>query len=247
MAHKEYIRHTDGNRVVLFIHGFLGSPEHFESFIDLVPENCGIYNVLLRGHGGNVRDFAGASMKQWKEQVENIIFELNEKYREIIIVAHSMGTLFAYDLSAKYPECIKALLLLGTPLKIGVKVTAFVNSFKSLLGLISDEDEVGKAYDKAHGVKLNLKLWEYIGWIPRYLELFSESKRSRTTIENVNVPCYIFQSAKDELVSRKSEKFIPQKENIALTVLEKSAHFIYDKNDFTKVTEVFLDILSDKI
>ena len=44
MAHEEYIRHTDGDRVVLFIHGFLGSPEHFEKFIELVPKEYGIYN-----------------------------------------------------------------------------------------------------------------------------------------------------------------------------------------------------------
>lgn len=247
MAHEEYVRHTCEDKVVLFIHGFLGSPEHFEKFIELVPEYFGIYNVLLCGHGGNVRDFSKASMALWKEQVENIVLELNKRYTEIIIVAHSMGTLFAYDLANKYPETVKAMILLGTPLKIGVKGTAFANSFKSLFGLISDEDEIGKAYDKAHGVKLNLKLWEYIGWIPRYLELFSESKRGRTTIKNISVPCYIFQSARDELVSRKSERYIPQKENITLSILENSAHFIYDKFDFQKVAKLFSKILGDKI
>ncbi len=243
MAHREYVRHRDGDRVVLFIHGFLGSPEHFERFIGLVPEDYGIYNVLLRGHGGTVRDFSKASMKQWKEQIEDIISELRARYKEIVIVAHSMGTLFAYDLATRYPQVIKSLFMLGTPLKIAVKGTAFINSFKSLFGLISEDDETGKAYDKAHSVKLNLKMWEYIGWIPRYLELFAESKRGRTIIKNVGTPCYIFQSAKDELVSRKSERFIPEKENIYLTLLEKSAHFIYDREDIKLLTERFKEII----
>lgn len=243
MAHREYIRHTNGDRAVLFIHGFLGSPEHFERFIELIPENYGIYNVLLRGHGGKVRDFSKASMKQWKEQMEDVISELKARYKEIVIVAHSMGTLFSYDLAARYPQVIKALFMLGTPLKIAVKGTAFANSFKSLFGLISEDDETGKAYDKAHSVKLNLKIWEYIGWIPRYLELFAESKRGRTIINNVDIPCYIFQSAKDEFVSKKSEQFIPQKENIYLTVLEKSAHFIYDREDIKLLTEKFKEII----
>lgn len=242
MAHEEYIRHTDGDRAVLFVHGFLGSPEHFEFFLDLVPEDYGIYNVLLRGHGGTVSDFSKASMKIWKEQIEDIFSQLIKKYKEIIIVAHSMGTLFAYLLAIKYPKNVKFMILLGTPLKISVKLRACVNSFKSLFGLISNKDEIGKAYAKAHGVKLNLKFWEYIGWIPRYLELFAESKKGRSNISNVDVPCFVFQSANDELVSRKSEKFIPEKKNISLTVLERSAHFIYGKEDINLVFQTFEEL-----
>ena len=243
MAHEEYIRHTDGDRVVLFIHGFLGSPEHFEKFIELVPKDYGIYNVLLYGHGGTVKDFSSASMKIWKSQILKILKELDEKYKEIIIVSHSMGTLFSYSLAIKYPEKIKTMLLLATPLKIGLKWTACVNSLKSLFGIISDDDEVGKAYNKAHSVRLNLKLWEYIGWIPRYLELFREAKAGRINIQKVNVPCFIFQSGKDELVSFKSIKYIPKKENIHLSVLNNSAHFIYDKEDFKIVLDKFKEII----
>jgi len=154
-----------------------------------------------------------------------------------------MGTLFAYSLATKYPEKIKAMLMLGTPLKIGVRMTACINSLKSIFGFISDDDEVGKAYQKAHSVKLTLKLWQYIGWIPRYLELFREAKDGRVNIQKVEAPCFIFQSKKDELVSFKSVKFIPEKENIHLTVLKNSAHFIYDKNDFKMVTYGFKKIL----
>jgi esterase/lipase len=84
VKHKEYIRHTSGNTAVLFIHGFLGSPNHFRPFLELVPENFGIYNVLLHGHGRTVKDFSNASMKIWKEQVENIVLQLSEKYDKII-------------------------------------------------------------------------------------------------------------------------------------------------------------------
>ncbi len=243
MAHEEYIRHTDGDSVVLFVHGFLGSPEHFKKFIELIPENYGIYNVLLCGHGGTTRDFSKASMKKWKEQIDGIVSDLSEKYKEIIIVAHSMGTLFAYSISIKYPERVKTMILLATPLKIAVKLTAFINSLKSVFGLISDKDEIGKTYVKAHSVKLTLKLWEYIGWIPRYFELFRESVKGRSSINRVTVPCVIFQSANDELVSRKSEKYIPAKKNISLTVLKNSAHFIYDKDDMECILNTFVKII----
>lgn len=247
MAYETYIRHADGDTVVLFVHGFLGSPDHFEKFIQLIPENIGIYNVLLCGHGGSVRDFSKVSMEQWKSQVDGIVRELKDKYKNIIIVAHSMGTLFAMDAAVKYPDAVECLFLLGSPLKIGVKGTAFINTLKSLFGRISEDDDVGKAYDKAHSIKLTLKLWEYIGWIPRYLELFGESKRGRSTILDVNVPCYIFQSVQDELVSIKSVKHIPKKENIKLTLLEHSAHFIYNREEFKILTNEFSELLRCKL
>ena len=101
------------------------------------------------------------------------------------------------------------------------------------------DDEISQAYKNSHSVKLNFRLWEYIGWIPRYVELFSESKKARNSIGKVVVPTYIYQSAKDELVSMKSLKFIPKKENIKLTVLKKSAHFIYDKKEFEFILKRF--------
>ena len=66
MKHTPYIRHTNSQKVVLCIHGFLGSPRHFDMFIPYIPEDIAVYNLLLPGHGGNVRAFGRASMKEWK-------------------------------------------------------------------------------------------------------------------------------------------------------------------------------------
>ena len=113
MSHKTYIRHVEnGETAVLFIHGFLGSTEHFARFISLVPENYGIYNVLLEGHGGSTKDFAKASMEKWKAQVSHVVDELLGKYKFLIIVGHSMGTFFAMDTAVNFPDRIKHLFLL---------------------------------------------------------------------------------------------------------------------------------------
>lgn len=244
MTHEAYIRHVAGSsNVVLFIHGFLGSPRHFDTFVEEVPETYAVYNILLRGHGGSVRDFANASMEMWKNQVDGVVKELVGRYQNIIIVAHSMGTFFAMDAAIKYPDRVAALFLLGMPLEISVQPTAAVNTLKSFFNLHSEQDTVGKAYREAHSVMLNKRVWEYIGWIPRYLELFAESKKSRSTILEVNTPCYIFQSAKDELVSMKSMDYIPDKPNMHVRVLQNSAHFIYSDEDFSHMKSVFRRIL----
>ncbi len=237
--HKTYIRQAKGDTAVFFIHGFLGSSEHFKSFISCVPEDIAVYNILLEGHGGTVGDFAKASMKKWKNQINSTALEILSKYKNIIIMGHSMGALFAMELAEKYPDNVKTLFLLGVPLKIAVKATATVNSLKSIFNLISDDDETGRAYQNAHSVKLNMKLWEYIGWIPRYLELFCEARRGRELPVGITASCYVFQSKKDELVSLKSLKYFPQKENIKIEILENSSHFIYSKYDYARMENQF--------
>ena len=246
MAHKTYIREVnDGNSVVLFIHGFLGSTEQFGEFILNLPDEYGVYNILLDGHGKTVRDFANTSMEKWKKQIDEIMQKLVKKYKNIIIVGHSMGTFFAMDSALKYKENVKGIFLLQSPLKIGVKPTAFLNTFKSLFNLISDDDYIGKAYKKSHSVKLTLRFWEYIGWLPRYLELFRESVVARETIDKVEVPCSVYQSARDELVSLKSLNYIPEKDNIKLKLLDKSRHFIYEKNEKDMLIKEFMEFCEE--
>ena len=54
---------------------------------------------------------------------------------------------------------------------------------------------------------------------------------------------FAFQSAKDELVSRKSEKYIKKNDKIILSVLEKSRHFLYNKEDMEYLLENFRNLL----
>ena len=243
---KTYIRTADNSdTVVLFIHGFLGSTEHFERFVARVPESISVYNVLLAGHGAGVSDFTRASMEEWKSQIENILSELADKYRKIYIVGHSMGTFFALDGAVKYEYKVKCIYLMQSPLKIGVKPNALANTFKSFFKVFENNEKV-REYKKAQGVKFSLRVWEWVGLIPRYLELFGESKRARSTFLKVKTPCLVFQSKKDELVSMKSVKYIPSADNIKVNVLEKSEHFIYDREETEYLEKTFSDMISGK-
>lgn len=246
MMHKTYIRDAQkSDTAVLFIHGFLGSPKHFEPFYKCVPETHAIYNILLDGHGKTVKDFSNASMEKWKKQVEDTVNEILKKYSKIIIMAHSMGTFFAMDEAIKHPDNVKGIFLLGSAIKIGVKSNAFSNTLKAFFGKIEKDDYIAEAYKNSHSVTLDKRVWLYAGWIPRYLELFRQSRISRTNVKNVNVPCFFFQSANDELVSIKSVRHIPHKENIKVQILKTSRHFIYSEEDFKIVYDSFSDFLKN--
>ena len=224
--HKEFIKEAEGaNTAILMIHGIFGTPRHFDDIVKLVPDNWSVYNILLDGHGKGVREFSRTSMGKWKNQVNEMFAKLYEKYDNIYIVGHSMGTLLSLDISFKYADKIRAMILLAVPLKIFLKPVSTINSVKLVFGLTSEDNPMDVASKKAHGVKHDAWFWHYAGWIPRYLELFALIRKVRKNIENVNVPCYTFQSKKDEMVAFGSLKHLQKNKGFVNNILEKSMHF----------------------
>lgn len=231
MSHTEYVRDVKGDTVVLFLHGILGTPDHFKDFVDLVPVECAVYNILLDGHGKRAENLSKTSMKKWKEQVHTTVEYLAERYDKIIIVAHSMGTLFAVNEGVKFNKKVRALFLLSTPLAVNVKLKAFTNSLKVVFDKEENLDEVAKAMKYGCSIDLDRRVWSYIGWIPRYAELLAEVSKTREILPMLDIPCYIFQSKHDELVSLKSDEYFKTNPEITYYLLESSCHFYYSNHD----------------
>lgn len=232
MKHSEFKKEVTGSRTaLLFIHGILGTPNHFKMFLGHVPKSRSAYGILLKGHGKTVDDFSAATMAMWKAQVKEKIEELSEQYDNIIIAAHSMGTLLAINASLAYPHKVKALFLLAVPLKVFVKPTAIKNSIRVIFNKVPMNDPIASAAKNAYSIAPDKRLWKYIRWSRNYLALFSEIRRTRNRIKSLSIPCRVFQSKKDELVSTASIKYLKQNEMIDLSVLERSGHYYYEKND----------------
>ena len=239
MVHKPFIRETGGGTAVLFIHGILGTPEHFHDFIPLVPPSWSIYNILLDGHGKTVRDFSRSSMEAWKAQVSRTVDDLSERYERVLIAAHSMGTLFALTEAVGHRGTVKGLFLLAVPLQFALKPSAAVNSIKVICGCVSEDDAVAVAARDAYSIRPSRRIWGYAGWIPRYLELFREVKRVRGLLPLLDVPCYAFQSEKDELVSMGSSRYLQAGERVEINVLRQSRHFYYHPEDYAYLLQCF--------
>jgi len=237
--HKEYSRIiNDADTAVLFIHGIIGTPDHFIDFIPLVPENISVFNMLLDGHGGTVEDFSHTSMEKWKKQVSDKVDELSLTHSKIIIVAHSMGTLFAIDEAIKHPDIIERLFLIASPLKVSLKPRMFTSATKIYFN-IKDDDEHTSAARRAYGIDDRKNIFKYAGWLPRYKELMFEILDIRKRVKDVNVRTQVFQSADDELVSVKSEKYLSVNEMFEINMLKKSSHFYYDKDDYAFLLDSF--------
>ena len=175
MKHTPFIRVVPGaDTAVLMIHGIVGSPDHFKDLLPLIPEDWSIYNILLDGHGGEVEDFSHTSMKKWKSQVHAQLDEILLTHRKVLVIAHSMGTLFAIAEAISRPDSIDALFLLNVPLMPFVQPKTAVNSVRMALGKSKNHWEA-RALEAAGSVNLSPKLWKYVGWTPRFWELLQVS------------------------------------------------------------------------
>ena len=214
--HEEYRRTVSGaDKAVLFIHGILGTPDHFTEFIPLVPQDMSVHSILLDGHGKGVRDFSKTSMQKWEAQVSLAIGEL-----------------------------IRKMFLLAVPLKLSLKPKLFANSLKVYFGKGAPEDEELAAARKCYGITDSKNILLYLGWIPRFLELFSKMAEIRRLIGAVTVPCIACQSMKDEMVSKKCADILRNGPGIKVLELKNSGHYYYEKDDLSLIKDEFAKFLT---
>ena len=243
MEHKEYIRIVQNSNIaVLFIHGIVGTPNHFSEFVSLIPESFSVYNLLLDGHGKRVKDFSNTSMKKWEEQVDSVVQKLCLTHEKIYIVAHSLGTLLAIEQAIKNKKVCK-LFLLAVPLRLSLKAKMPINSLKVYFDKINSEDYEALAAKKCYGIEKDRNPFHYIGWIPRFVELFSKIRHTRKTANLLNTTCLVYQSRRDEMVSRRSTKYLINNTSVLVNELEKSGHYYYDKDDFDFLITEFKKML----
>lgn len=222
---------------ILFIHGILGKPDYFDFLRPYVPEAWRVTDILLEGHGGSPQEFAAASMARWRGQVAEAVEALRKDGARVVIVAHSMGTLFAIDTAVR--GIADALFLLNPPLALRVTRRLLSTPFKVLRGRI--DDCWTRAAKDAYSIADDPNLFHYIGWVPRYFELFAEIHRTRGLMSGLAVPTRVYVSAHDEMVSPSSGRLFPHRPEITVTTLADSGHYYYTDADRAAIIRDFCE------
>lgn len=241
MAHEEYRRMVPGAKTaVLFLHGIVGSPDHFRPFLPLVPETMSAVSLLLEGHGKTAREFSRASMMQWETQVKRAVEELAQSHQRIFLVGHSMGTLLAME-QAVSCEKIAGLFLLAVPLRLCLRVQMVKNAWWVLRG--REDSAAALAAKTCCGVEHTKNPLHYTGWLPRFWELLGKMRQTRRFLPEVTTPCRVFQSAKDEMVSKRSAALLRQNPVCSVNMLAKSGHYYYPPEDLSLLQQEFSEFI----
>lgn len=243
MQYREYIKEVAGSKMaVLMIHGIVGTPNHFKDLLPLMPDNWSVYNILLDGHGKQAREFARTSMKKWKAQVQTQLEYIFARHEKLIIVGHSMGSLFAIDAAIRYPDKVVQLFCHGIPMAVHTPLSTSV----SVVRVIFDKVKPGTMAAEMQadcGVHLTKNVFQYIPTIPRFVELLQEIRRVRKLLPRLTVPCRSYLGIRDELVSQKSTKYLADHPAVHHVILPHSGHFCFDEADLPRILADFSDMI----
>ena len=241
--HVEYKRIVDGARVaVLMVHGILSTPNHFRELIPLIPKDYSVYAMVTDGHCSTVKNFSKSSLKSWEKSVKDAAEELLKTHDEIYMVGYSLGTLLSIDEAINNPR-ITRLFCLAVPIKVGFRLRMIPMAYKIYTKNIKDDDIITLALSESYGTTDSKNLLEYLGWVPRFIDLFIKIGRVRKNLGNLKTPCVAFQSKCDELVSPQSIEILRRESNIKVEVLENSTHFYYDPTELLYLQKSFIDFL----
>ena len=212
---------------VLFVHGIVSTPRFFDDFTALIPADWSVHSVLLPGHGGTVKDFGKHSAKEWTAHVRAALDELRQTHQRVYIVAHSLGTLLSIREAVRDDARIAGMLLLCVPVRIWPKPSALIHNTLKGIGLAENTAELHTYY----GTEQDWRVWRYIRWIPRYLELFALSRAARKALPQLQTPSIVYMAQKDELVSLRGEKDMAVSPAIQLRRLPDSHHHEFPPQD----------------
>ena len=159
-----------------------------------------------------------------------------------------MGTLFSIRAACVYPEKIKELFLIASPLKLFINPRIVRTSLLAAFG--NEEKHSGDAEvmaaRRACSVTHDKRVWKYLGWLPRYFELFREIRKTRPYLEGLVQKTRVYQSAKDEMVAKSAAKYFKAAKNSTVFFLPASRHFYYDEGDYAFLLSEFERTFKDR-
>lgn len=249
MKHAPFSSKVAGARVcVLMVHGFLGSPHHFDMLLPHIPADWDVHSIQLDGHGGVLRDFAHTSRKKWELQVEREVARVCEYYDHVVIVAHSMGCMLSANAAVKLgvEHKIAGMLFLGAALYPKCDPPIVRTAIRMIHCKPGGEDDGMAAARACCGVEVyKISMWEFLSCAPRFLDLFVIARYTRKRIDRYDLPMIALQSYKDEVVGRRSIKPFQRNPRAKSEFLPDSQHFYYPKKDTERICRVFCEMVED--
>lgn len=246
--HKPALHELDGSRkIVIFIHGFMGSPIQFEDLIETVHEaGCSYCAILLPGHGFRMKEIAKVNAHDWEQHIQAEIDRVKDRYDEIYLFGHSMGGLLALNASLNKENKITGVFILQTPFKINTYNFKFLLPKLKLL-FYSRDHVIKSVYIRSKSVDMsNILLYPLITVpIINFYKLLFKTKKK---LKDVHVPVYTIYSHSDETTSFKSERLL--KDGLCNTkcdgcTINKSWHAYFTEDEQKIISQKLSEFISN--
>lgn len=185
-------------KAILIIHGFAGGTydeEDLANFLEL-NKHYDVYQYTLPGHDKNL---SKVKYEDWIKRSEEMVeFLLNNGYRNIYVIGHSMGGVIATYLASKYSE-IRKLVLCAPAFKY--------------LSVDKDKKDIGKAIKSAPEI---IKTYGSDEVLSRFLKLNTSALKEFSSLvlkyydipKEIKCPILLIQGKRDDIVPIESSKYV---------------------------------------
>ncbi len=242
-AHSAYYYKAEASdTVIVFVHGIQGSPQQFDFMIKALNKAYSIENLLLPGHGQTVKAFRRSSMLQWQQFLDGEVRKLQEDYKNIILVGHSMGCLLAVQSAISCPQRIRGLFLLAMPLNFHIRYSYIRNNLIVAFSK-SEKSEVIAAARRGNSVSAS-QPFAYLTCIPRYAELLKKSKATRRLVEELTLPAVLVHLANDEIVSPKTLWHAVNRPNIQAVTVNHAGHYYFAQEAQVQICDLLKEFIT---
>lgn len=226
-------------KAVLFIHGLSAKKEDNQYFLDKMNEysNIDIYSFTLPGHENDKLE--RVKYQDWIEKSESELNKLLKKYSKVTVVAHSMGTIIAVNLAARYEEIEKLVLI--SPAFIFGNFEQNKKDLRKILNREVDED-LGTGFEGALTKFLN---------VPKLVifEYYKMARKNENNIEKIKCPVLIMHGLEDNVIPIKSSEFVYNKLKTKkdLILVENVRHQVFKSKKKDVITKYIYRFISFKL
>lgn len=230
-------------RAILMIHGFAGGVYDYEvlaHYLELNP-SFDVYTFTLPGHESSNK--IKSKYTEWVEKSEQEVdYLINNGYKYIYIIGHSMGGVIATYLASKYKK-IKKLVLVAPAFKY------FYQKNDNLLDILKKGNLILKDYGYETVVSRFTKTS-----ISSVKEFMSLVKKYYEAPKLIYIPTLIIQGLDDKIVPIQSSKYVYSnlKGRKWLAYVKDTNHDVFQSRyvyEINRLIEVFLKkkIIQDRV
>lgn len=240
-----FLESPENKGIVVFIHGFLGSPRQFDRFAQAVhQQGFSTAALLLPGHGCSAKDFGSGTFERWQSFVDAEVERFSQKYAKIWLVGHSMGGLLAINAAVKHSETVCGIFPIASPLKITI-FSMHALKVRAILLFYRKSHPVKASYLSGCSVRLTPNMLWHI--IKPFFELVRVMRVTRDNLPNVRAPMIAAYSTSDELVSIKSLAMLKSGldgVDFEELLLSKSLHAYYTEDEAARIEQALVRFVS---
>lgn len=225
-------------KAVLLVHGFAGGCYDYGDFCNELQlcKHFHVYTFTLPGH--DKHKINKVSKDDWIKaadtQMEKII---NDGYKEIYVIGHSMGGIIASYLASRYPEVKK--LVLAAP---AFRYLVFKNDKLDIIRSIGKIPKLFINYDYEEIMSRILKVP-----IPTIREFMKLAEEYSKYVKRIEVPTLILYGLEDELVPIDSADFVYNhigSKSVTLIEFEKLNHDLFINERYEEIKKIVNNFLT---